>query len=119
MLDVADRADGFLERIGDALLDVLDSRALVDRADLHDRQIDVRKQIDRQAPQRHDAEDDDGQRQHQDGNRVPKRQEGQPHRYFSVVEAVPSSEIRTRLPSWTNSLSVRTICVPAPTLARV
>jgi len=76
---IADRADGLLDRVGHRLLDVEHACARVHGADVDDRQVDVREEIDGQPAQRHEAEDDDGERGHQNGDGVPQRQERHPH----------------------------------------
>jgi hypothetical protein len=76
---VADRAHGLLDRVGDRLLDVEHPRTRVHGADVDDRQVDIRKEIDGQPAQRDEAEDDDGERGHENGDGISQSEERHPH----------------------------------------
>ncbi len=75
VLHVGGRADGFFDRIDDALLDVERGRSLVDDPDKRDRHLDIREEIDGEALQRGGAQHHHRQRQHQDADSVSKREE--------------------------------------------
>src|SRR6185295_10766621 len=91
----------------DALLDVLGSCARIEGDDADHRDVDVGKEIDREARRRHAAEDDEHERHHQDENRIPERQSREPHRrYFSggrVARTAAPSEIESIPPVTTSS----------------
>ena len=82
MFDVGGGTDRFFDRIDDALFDIERRCALVNDPDERDRNLNVRKEIDRQAFQRGGSQDHHSQGQHQDADAIAECEECQPHNEY-------------------------------------
>jgi hypothetical protein len=79
MFDVRGGADGLLDGVDHALLDIERGCALVNHADKRDRNLNVGEEIDREAFEGGGPQDHHGQGQHQDADAIAQCEQCQPH----------------------------------------
>jgi hypothetical protein len=96
-LDAGDRVDGFLDRLGDVVLDLLGRGARIVDRHRDQRRTDVRHRLDAQLPVREQAQHRQGRDHHRGEDRVIDRSARDPHRRLRRPSAPPPAR-RPRRP---------------------
>src|SRR5262249_1001040 len=110
-VEAVDRVDGFFEHLGDARFHLLDARALERRRGGDDREIDVRKQVEAEAPVAEQAEDDERPHEHAREHRAADEDVGDAHQ----APGGASARTWTSVPSASFERPLVATCMPRET----